>query len=386
MEREAFWRLIDDSRRKRDQAAALTKMLAERSAEEIRSFDAWWWAYYGAIRRDDLWAAIYAIDGGCSDDGFDDARAWLIGRGEATLLAAVRDPETLVVFAGLGMRHEELMSAAGDAYKRVTGEEMPRREERAEIPGVEQWPADRLAGVGKWTDEVYREHFPALFKRFVEPASKARARGAIEHARFWELIDEARAKDPGVCEALRRMLVAGSAAEAIGFTRWLRTYNQALIRDELRAACRAALGNSDVYFVTGFRGALIARGHEAVMGAVREPDAIALPIVPLPDLVFVGDRACVDKGVAAPDHDDAAEIPGRETWPPDWSPATGQRYVSARARGNDVGSRGGDRTARRGAHVLAAARAGDAYARRDARLDGQRARSPRPLAREARAA
>jgi tetratricopeptide (TPR) repeat protein len=332
MEREKFWRLIDQSRRKRDQAATLTRMLAELAVEEILSFDAWWRAYYGAIRRDDLWAAIYAIEGGCSDDGFDYARAWLIGCGEETLLEAVRDPESLAAFAKKGMRHEELMSVAEEAYKRATGQKMPRHEVKAEIPGVAEWPADRLAGVGKWTDEVYRAHFPALYKRFVEPASRGRATGAIDHARFWELIDEARAKDPTVCEELQRLLVAGSAAEAIGFTRWLRTYNQALIRDELRAACRAALGDSDVYFVTGFRGALIARGHAAVMGAVREPDGIELPIVPLPDLVFVGDRACLDKGVAAPDHDDAAEIPGREAWPPDWSPATGQRYVAAELR------------------------------------------------------
>lgn len=332
MDRAEFWRLIDESRRKRDQAAALTSALERRPLDEIRSFDAWFQAYYGAIYRNDLWAAVYAIDGGCSDDGFDYARAWLIGRGEATLLAAIRDPESLAEHAGDVMRHEALLGAAHDAYERVTGETMQRHGHVAVVPDLAHWPPDRLAGIGKWTDEVYRVHFPALYARFVEPRSRGRTTGTIDHARFWALIDEARAKDPTVSAELRRLLVAGSDAEAIGFTRWLETYNQGLIRDDLRAACRAALGDSDVYFVTGFRGALIARGHDAVLAAVREPDAIALPIVPMPDLIFVGNDACRDKGIAGPDPDDLAEIPEHATWPPDSFASPVENYVPAELR------------------------------------------------------
>jgi hypothetical protein len=39
----------------------------------------------------DLWAAAYTIQGGCSDDGFIDFRAWLIGRGKDIYNAALEN-------------------------------------------------------------------------------------------------------------------------------------------------------------------------------------------------------------------------------------------------------------------------------------------------------
>jgi tetratricopeptide (TPR) repeat protein len=324
MNHAEFWRLIDESRQHRDQAAALTRALLWYPREEIESFDAWFWAYHGATRRADLWAAFHAIQGGCTDDGFDFARAWLIGRGEATLLAAIRDPESLAAYASRAMRDELLIAAADQAYKRATGEAMPAHGRSVTIP--ERWPADRLAGITEWTADVYRAHFPTLHARFIATRS-----GTIDHARFWALIDEARANNPAaICAELRRMLVTGSAAEAIGFARWLRTYNVALMRNDLRATCRVALGDSDLSIFTGFRGALIARGHAATLAAIAEPDDIALPIVPLPDVISVGIKACSDKGIAPPDHDDLADIPDHAAWPPDGAPVYAPAHLRAR--------------------------------------------------------
>jgi hypothetical protein len=322
MNHAEFWKLIDEARRHRDQAAALTRALVWYPREEIEAFDAWFWAYHGATRRADLWAAFHAITRGCGDDGFDYARAWLIGRGEAALLQAIRDPDSLAGYTPQPMRDELLIHAADHAYKRATGSAMPAHGRSAAIPDHAAWPADRLAGITEWTDDVYRTHFPALFAQYIAPSARPRASGTIDHARFWALIDDARAKNPSaICAELRRALVAGSAADAIGFARWLRTYNVALMRDELRAACRVALGDSDVSILNGFRGALLARGHAATLAAIHDPDDIALPLVPIADFIVVGLKACSDKGIDAPDLDDLARIPDRETWRPDWSPA-----------------------------------------------------------------
>jgi hypothetical protein len=41
--------------------------------------------------RSSLWAAAYVINGGCSDDGFDYFRAWLMLQGQGTFGQAVAD-------------------------------------------------------------------------------------------------------------------------------------------------------------------------------------------------------------------------------------------------------------------------------------------------------
>ena len=42
-----------------------------------------------------LWAAAYVINGGCSDDGFDYCRGWLILQGREVFEHVVADPRTL---------------------------------------------------------------------------------------------------------------------------------------------------------------------------------------------------------------------------------------------------------------------------------------------------
>src|SRR5690349_9480355 len=72
MEHARFWSIIDEARSTRGQtSAALERALNKLPARDILGFDAWMWAYYTAIRREDLWAAVSAIRDGCGDDGFD---------------------------------------------------------------------------------------------------------------------------------------------------------------------------------------------------------------------------------------------------------------------------------------------------------------------------
>ena len=92
-----FWSILDEARGAGGATSkALAPVLAGLEPAEIASFAAWFDAYDRALRREDLWAAVFAIRGGCGDDSFDHFRAWLVGRGEDAVLRAVRDPESLV--------------------------------------------------------------------------------------------------------------------------------------------------------------------------------------------------------------------------------------------------------------------------------------------------
>lgn len=45
--------------------------------------------------RNQLWAAGYLINDGCSDDGFEYFRAWLIAQGREVFERVVADPDAL---------------------------------------------------------------------------------------------------------------------------------------------------------------------------------------------------------------------------------------------------------------------------------------------------
>jgi hypothetical protein len=77
--------------------------------------------------RWDLWAAAYLMRGGCSDDGFDYFRGWLIAQGRTFWERAVADPDFLAS-AGVDpdddmVECEDILGAASTAYARQTGDE-----------------------------------------------------------------------------------------------------------------------------------------------------------------------------------------------------------------------------------------------------------------------
>jgi hypothetical protein len=145
------------------QITAVRQRLVGQSPQEIHDFhlhfnqkltDAYTW---------DLWGAGYLINGGCSDDGFHYFRAWLISRGRAVYEAAVANPDSL---AGLtdprrdDYEFEELWYVAQEAYREVTGEEMPASEfRRLMTPRGRRWNFDE--------DEQVSRRLPELAKIYL---------------------------------------------------------------------------------------------------------------------------------------------------------------------------------------------------------------------------
>jgi hypothetical protein len=172
MDPHEFWQLIERSKAASEgdcdrQADALTVLLLELPATAVMAFDRLFDQYADQAYRNELWAAAYIINGGCSDDGFEYFRRWLIGQGEAVYTAALRDPESLLsvvkphiednpfLVGALRYECEQLGWVADQAYERKTGSVMPHP------------PRSKLELIGdNWDDEDLPAMFPKLWAAF----------------------------------------------------------------------------------------------------------------------------------------------------------------------------------------------------------------------------
>ncbi|WP_042383132.1 DUF4240 domain-containing protein [Streptacidiphilus melanogenes] len=136
----AFWRLIEQARAVAGVedsgavAATASALLARCRAGEIVAAQRALWALMEESYRSPLWAAAYMINGGCSDDGFDYFRGWLILQGQQVFERVIVDPDALAELApvreaaahGWELEGEEALAIAWDAHRRATGgEQLP---------------------------------------------------------------------------------------------------------------------------------------------------------------------------------------------------------------------------------------------------------------------
>jgi len=140
MNTDQFWTLIEQARRRAadsadvdtfaDEAAAL---LAIQEPEQILDAQQILWDLMAASYQAPLWAAAHLVNGGCSDDGFDYFRGWLIAQGRRVFEQIVADPDALAdlpvvrtaVAEGDELEGEGTLSIARDAYRTATGTELP---------------------------------------------------------------------------------------------------------------------------------------------------------------------------------------------------------------------------------------------------------------------
>jgi hypothetical protein len=99
MDVDAFWELINHARSSaRDDkhlVERVTTALEALPTEEILDFEEQMSEAEHQAYRWKVWGAAYLINGGCSDDGFQDFRGWLMGQGRDTFTRAVADPDSL---------------------------------------------------------------------------------------------------------------------------------------------------------------------------------------------------------------------------------------------------------------------------------------------------
>jgi hypothetical protein len=168
MEWKQFWKLVESAYRA-DGAAhfeALKAALTPLSEEELVAFQARFDELLGAAGTIDLWGAAYLINGGCSDDGFHDFRAWLVGRGRHPYEAALKNPDTLAdILDGDEVIGYGLDVAAVRVYEEKTGkDDFYDRLDRLETnnppppPEGDDWDFD--------DDAEVQRRFPRLFRLY----------------------------------------------------------------------------------------------------------------------------------------------------------------------------------------------------------------------------
>ena len=170
MTEPAFWALIEESRtamtRERDgnmdrQVRRLSELLHQLAPEEIFAFEEHFGAFATAAADWNLRAVAYIIGEGCSDDGFEYFRFWLISLGRAYYERALEDPVQVDLI--LSETHAEdiffegIAYVAGSAYRALT---------RADIPDPASAPQPSFRGAPWRGDEELRQRYPALCAKY----------------------------------------------------------------------------------------------------------------------------------------------------------------------------------------------------------------------------
>jgi hypothetical protein len=189
-----FWQLIGASKTaitstdfeeaQDEQYNALYALLRQKTVEEIIAFEVHFTNFYRESYRTDIWDAASLINGGCSDDGFDYFRAWLIGAGQETYESVCQDPDNLILSVPddaellapeaeeeFYLEFEQLLSVASAAYSAKTEQDLYENDlyEKVEsqvIP-IPELTGDFLADNPEQV-EALKKAYPRLYARFCE--------------------------------------------------------------------------------------------------------------------------------------------------------------------------------------------------------------------------
>ncbi|WP_438497660.1 DUF4240 domain-containing protein [Paenibacillus sp. IHBB 3054] len=179
MTTDLFWEMINNSKKYgEEQVEWLTKELTKSSKEEILQFEIEFRNKMEQSYTSSLWGAAFVVMGGCSDDGFDCFRGWLISRGEEVFNQVIKNPEFLAEYLSeenlqedvFAPQLEEMLSVASDAYiYQKTGmfecnddintefyNELEARGYNFEVINIEN----------DWEEEDLEEMYPLLWGKF----------------------------------------------------------------------------------------------------------------------------------------------------------------------------------------------------------------------------
>lgn len=168
MTKDEFWEHIRASRRldPDEHAERLAVRLAKLPTKDILAFGRWWDTLHRKSYTWKLWGAAYLINGGCSDDGFDYFRDWLLLQGRPTYEAALRNPDSLAdVLKGEGEVEAEC-NPAYDAYSAATGRGDYYEALKAQYPKLKFDMPDLGDGWDFDDDARMRRRYPKLFAAY----------------------------------------------------------------------------------------------------------------------------------------------------------------------------------------------------------------------------
>lgn len=116
-----------------------------------------------------MWCAAYLMNGGCSDDGFEYFRNWVISRGKEVYLNALENPDSLIHQKDFG--DDELYDFEGfwyvalTAFENKTGEELYDYIDDSFVTNEENYPSFEFT----WAEEkpeTMKKLCPLLYEEF----------------------------------------------------------------------------------------------------------------------------------------------------------------------------------------------------------------------------
>ena len=203
--KDTFWTLIDQAKEHPGGPGEwLMEQLVSMGPEQAKKFDDIAHIYMDAAYQYGLWAAASVMErGGCSDDGFTDFRAWLVGQGKDVYMAALKDPDSLVNAPDY---HDSLFDSLpymGDsAYEELTGRGTYQDFDPARYRALkEELKKDIVYGEGIGYPYTWSEtaaYLPKLCAKYMEPEELAWLIG--QHNDTWNVTS------PDIQEARRTAL------------------------------------------------------------------------------------------------------------------------------------------------------------------------------------
>lgn len=133
MAQDQYWRLVDDSiKNSVDQETQLTyliRSLEKLSPAEMVGFRLRTDKLLFDTYNSEMWCAGYLMNGGCSDDGFEYFRLWVISRGRDVYEKAKADPDSLIAVADVEVPEglfdlESFWYVALTAFENKTGKQL----------------------------------------------------------------------------------------------------------------------------------------------------------------------------------------------------------------------------------------------------------------------
>jgi Protein of unknown function (DUF4240) len=172
MRTDDFWAVVDRAAADRPAADVARRVVAELAVGDPDSVVGWGRhldRVLAASCTEDLWAAAYLINGGCSDDDFESFRGWLVAQGREVLARAVREPDSLATLPavrgaaedGAELRAPEVLRIAADAHELATGVPLPPRARLPRPDPAQFWDFD--------DEDEMRRRLPRLSALFLEP-------------------------------------------------------------------------------------------------------------------------------------------------------------------------------------------------------------------------
>lgn len=131
LDEEVYWKLVEgslnNSGNESEQLSYVTNHLESMTLKEMIGF---------RLRTDkllydsytsEMWCAGYLMNKGCSDDGFEYFRNWIISRGREVYYAALKNPDTLIAQVDESLEYydfELFWYVALEAFENRTGEDL----------------------------------------------------------------------------------------------------------------------------------------------------------------------------------------------------------------------------------------------------------------------